>query len=61
MEALDREDFEVSSTALEDAVPLERSVESPSTDNNNGNAGTYSLPNFLADLEFARLLQEAGD
>ena len=61
IEALDREDFEVSSIALEDATPPERLVKLPSADNNNGNAGPSSLPNVSVDPEFACLLQEAGD
>ena len=58
IEALDREDLEVSSIALEDTAPPERSVESPFTDNNT--TSPSSLANVSADLEFARLLQEAG-
>ena len=63
MEALDREDFKVSSIVSEDtASSSERSIGSPSTDNNNnGNAGPSSLANVSADPEFACLLQEAGD
>ena len=54
MEALDREDFEVSAIALEEAAPSKRSINSPSTNNNA--AGLSSLANILADLEFAYLL-----
>ena len=55
IEALDREDFKVSAIALEDiAPPPERSVKSPSTDNNA--TSPTSPANILADLEFARLL-----
>ena len=61
IEALDREDFEVSSIALEDTAPPEQSIESPSADNNNGNAGPSSPANVSVDPEFACLLQEAGN
>ena len=62
MEALDREDFEVSAIALEDTTPLpERSIESPSTNNNNSNASPSSPAYISADPEFACLLQEASD
>ena len=59
IEALDREDFKVSSTILEDTTPPEQSIESPFTDNNA--TSPASLANVLADPEFACLLQEAGD
>ena len=61
IEALDREDFEVSAIALEDTTPFsERSIRSPSTNNNNSNASPSSLANVSVDPEFARLLQEAS-
>ena len=58
IEALDREDFEASATALEEAAPPERSVDSPSTDNNT--TSPSSPANVSVDLEFTRLFQEAG-
>ena len=58
IEALDREDFEVLAIVLEEAAPLERSVDSPST---NSNTISPSSPaNVSVDLEFARLLQKAS-
>ena len=51
---LDREDFEVSSIALEDAALPKRSVELPSTDNNA--TSPFSLANISVDPEFAYLL-----
>ena len=51
---LDRKDLEVSSIALEDTAPFERSIKSLSIDNN---ATSPSSPaNILVDLEFACLL-----
>ena len=61
MEALDREDFEASSTAPEDVAPsTEQSAEPSSAGNNNSNAGPSSPANVSADPEFARLLREAS-
>ena len=51
---LDREDFEVLATALEEAAPSERSVDLPFADNNA--TGPFSLANVSVDLEFACLL-----
>ena len=59
IEALDREDLEVSSIALEDAAP-ERSIELPSIDNNTTSPSS-SLANVLVDPKFAYLLQEASN
>ena len=54
---LDRKDFEVSAIVLENTTPPpERSVELPSTNNNNSDASLSSLANVLVDFEFARLL-----
>ena len=58
IEALDREDFKVSSIALEEAAPPKRSVESPSTDNNA--TSPTSLANISTDPELARLLYKAS-
>ena len=56
MEALDCEDFEVSSIALEDIAPSsKRSIGLLSADN-NGNTGLFSPANVSVDPEFARLL-----
>ena len=44
---------------LEEAAPPEQSIDSPSTDNNI--TSPSFLANILVDLEFTRLLQEAGD
>ena len=52
IEALDREDFEVSAIVLEDTTPpLERSIKLLFADNNNDNTGLSSLANILVDLE----------
>ena len=59
IEALDRKDLKVLSIALEDTAPPERSVESPSTDNNT--TSLSSPANILVDPEFACLFQEASD
>ena len=54
IEALDREDFEVSSMALENIAPPSKwSARSPPIDNN---ASPSSPANVLVDPEFARLL-----
>ena len=51
---LDREDFKVLSITLEDIAFPERSIESPSTDNNT--TSLAFLASVLVDLEFTCLL-----
>ena len=55
---LDRKDLKVSPIAPEDIAPSSKqSIESPSTDNNNGNTSpSSSLANISVDPEFAYLL-----
>ena len=54
IEVLDRKDFKVSAITLEEAAPPERSVKSPSTNNNT--TSPSSPANVSVDLEFACLL-----
>ena len=59
IEALDYKDLEVSSITLEDTAPPERSIKSPSTNNNT--TSPSSPANVSVDLEFTCFLQEAGN
>ena len=60
IEALDCEDLEVSSIALEDTTPpSKRFAKSPSTNNNA--TSPSSLATILADPKFARLPQESSN
>ena len=59
IEALDRKDLEVSSITLEDTTSPERSIKSPSTNNNT--TSPSSPANVSIDPEFACLLQEASN